>query len=166
MLSFDLHFRIATESYQNETLDLPSIILAEDNLGDVELLRLALEEHEVSCELLVAGDGEKAVSLLEEIASGAAACPRLVIIDLNLPKRNGREVLQYLRSCPAFAKVPAVILSSSGSPVDIAETTQLGATQYIRKPTNLEDFLHIGGALKLQLEGVNSGGSDVPRPVS
>jgi DNA-binding response OmpR family regulator len=126
--------------------------LAEDNPGDVELLRLALEEHGISCELFVAGDGEKAFSFIREIGSGVMQCPCLAIIDLNLPKRNGREVLRYLRSYPAFATVPVVILSSSASPKDIAEATQLGASKYIRKPTNLEEFLEVGGLLKLQIE--------------
>jgi DNA-binding response OmpR family regulator len=114
---------------------------------------MALEEHEISCELFVAGDGEKAVSFIREIGSGAMACPRLAIIDLNLPKTSGREVLRYLRSSPVFDAVPVVILSSSGSPKDIADATHLGASKYIRKPSSLEEFLQIGSLLKAQIEG-------------
>jgi len=113
---------------------------------------MALEEHGVSCELFVAGDGEKAFSFIGAIDSGAMACPSLAIIDLNLPKRSGREVLHYLRSCPAFNGVTVVILSSSRSPKDIAETTELGATRYVRKPSSLDEFLQIGALLKAEIE--------------
>lgn len=117
---------------------------------------MALEEHDISCELFVTGDGEKAVSFIREIDSGVMACPRLAIIDLNLPKRSGREVLRYIRNCPVFDPVPVVILSSSGSPKDMAETAQLGANKYIRKPSSLEEFLQIGGLLKLEIDASDS----------
>ena len=132
----------------------PAVFVAEDNPGDVELLRIALEESQVTCELYVAGDGEKALSFIHEIGTGFLVCPALAIIDLNLPKRNGREVLKYLRKSPVCNNVPIVILSSSGSPKDIADTAQLGASEYIRKPSSLEGFLEMGGALKRFIGGV------------
>ncbi|MFL6451223.1 MAG: response regulator [Bryobacteraceae bacterium] len=155
-LSFYSHYRIGRRTRQAERSSAPSIFLAEDNPADVELLRMALEEHDISCELFVTGDGEKAVSFIREIDSGVMACPRLAIIDLNLPKRSGREVLRYIRNCPVFDPVPVVILSSSGSPKDMAETAQLGANKYIRKPSSLEEFLQIGGLLKLEIDASDS----------
>src|SRR3954463_699862 len=112
-LIFDSHYRIALDNREDDPFHAPYILLAEDSPADVELLRMALEEHGVSCELFVAGDGEKAFSVIRAIDSGVMACPDLAIIDLNLPKKSGREVLHYLRSCPAFHDVTVVILSSS-----------------------------------------------------
>jgi len=113
---------------------------------------MALEEHNVSCELFVVGDGEKALSVIREIDSGDMTCPRLVIIDLNLPKKSGYEVLRNLRNCAALRDATVVILSSSGSPKDIAQVTQLGANRYIRKPSALEEYLKIGALLKPEIE--------------
>lgn len=127
---------------------MPCIFLAEDNPGDVDLLRVALEEHSVDCELLVAADGEKALRFLEDIGAGTLGCPALAILDLNLPKKTGREVLQRMRENPAWKSVPVVILSSSDSEKDRAETAELGASRYIRKPSSLDAFVQIGGVLK------------------
>jgi two-component system, chemotaxis family, response regulator Rcp1 len=127
---------------------VPCIFLAEDNPGDVDLLRVALEEHSVDCELLVAADGEKALRFLEDIGAGTLGCPALAILDLNLPKKTGREVLQRMRENPAWKSVPVVILSSSDSEKDRAETAELGASRYIRKPSSLDAFVQIGGVLK------------------
>jgi chemotaxis family two-component system response regulator Rcp1 len=127
---------------------VPCIFLAEDNPGDVDLLRVALEEHSVNCELLVAADGEKALRFLEDIGAGTLGCPALAILDLNLPKKTGREVLQRMRENPTWNSVPVVILSSSDSEKDRAETTELGASRYIRKPSSLDAFVQIGGVLK------------------
>jgi chemotaxis family two-component system response regulator Rcp1 len=129
-----------------------SIFLAEDNPGDVELLRLALDEHRVACELVVAEDGEKALVFLRQIEAGLAQCPQLAIIDLNLPKKSGRDLLAYLRSSSVFLELPIIVLSSSASPKDMAEAAQLGASRYIRKPSSLDEYLQIGEVLKLQIE--------------
>jgi DNA-binding response OmpR family regulator len=147
-LTFVSHYRIGANSGTSKGSLAPSVFLAEDNPGDVELLRVALEEHHVSCELFVAGDGEKAFSFIHEIGTGFLACLSLAVIDLNLPKKTGREILRYLRDCPVCDKLPIIVLSSSGSPKDMADAAQLGASQYIRKPSSLEDFLQIGGLLK------------------
>lgn len=120
----------------------------EDNPGDVLLIRECLDEHEVACELFVASDGEKAIDFIDEFEKEGRTLPALVILDLNLPKRSGREVLRRMRENARWSNVPAVILSSSGEVKDQQETANLGASKYIRKPSSLDVFMAIGGVLK------------------
>lgn len=116
------------------------ILLAEDNPADVYLIEEALREHEVDFKLDVAQDGEQA---LAAIADGIANFD-VVLLDLNMPKRGGSEVLKKLRG----NSTPVVILTSSDSPADRTQALELGATHYIRKPTGLDDFLAIGAVIK------------------
>ena len=118
------------------------ILLAEDNPGDVYLIRLALQEQKLDFELHVVGDGEAAMGWA---ASGRphGVQPDLILLDLNLPRHDGHEVLRTLRERGHTAGVPVAILTSSDSPEDEADTEQLGAT-YLRKPAGLEEFLALG----------------------
>ncbi|MBC8166194.1 MAG: response regulator [Bryobacteraceae bacterium] len=124
------------------------ILMVEDNPGDVLLLRESLEEHGVECELLVVNDGEKALALLEKVGSLTSRCPSLVILDLNLPRRSGQEILMLLRSFEACRDVPVIVFSSSDLPADREAAAALGATRYVRKPSSLEEFMKIGGVVK------------------
>src|SRR5256885_1539202 len=121
------------------------ILLAEDNPADVFLVRQALESKPVKFELHVIEDGEKAMQFIELAdAKGLDFCPKAILLDLNLPRKSGLEVLQWLietEKCPG-AKV--VILSSSDAPADRAEAARLGAARYFRKPSSLAEFLKIG----------------------
>jgi DNA-binding response OmpR family regulator len=123
-----------------------SIILVEDNPADVALVRRALEIHGVQGEITVLPDGEKAILFIESVDAQALECPDLAIIDLNLPKRSGSEVLQALRQSKRCCGVPTVILSSSGAMKDRADAARLGASRYVTKPTRLEKFMNVGGA--------------------
>jgi CheY-like chemotaxis protein len=123
----------------------------EDNPGDVVLVREALELHGIAGELLVLSDGEKAIWFIEDLDKQSGACPGLIIIDLNLPKRSGLEVLQHVQLSPTCRKAPVVILSSSDTPQDKAEATRLGANRYIRKPSRLEDFLELGAIFRITI---------------
>jgi chemotaxis family two-component system response regulator Rcp1 len=144
---FISHYRIGTNEPEDE-VTAPCIFLAEDNPADVGLLQVALEEHNVNCDLFVAADGERAVAFIDELDFGSAGCPALAILDLNLPKRTGREVLLRMRESPVWDSIPVVILTSSDSERDRAETAKLGASKYIKKPSNLEAFLRIGDEVK------------------
>ncbi|HKA00981.1 MAG TPA: response regulator [Candidatus Solibacter sp.] len=123
--------------------------MIEDNLPDAVLVREALEEHGVEGELLVIGDGAAAIAYVE---TAKDRLPDLVILDLNLPKRSGREVLQAIRQAAAFRDTAVVVLSSSGAHQDRADTLAAGARQYIRKPLRLEEFLDLGAVFRQLLE--------------
>jgi chemotaxis family two-component system response regulator Rcp1 len=120
------------------------ILLAEDNPADVFLVRQALEGKPIDFELQVVEDGEKAMQLIETAdANGGEFCPEVLLLDLNLPRRGGSEVLQWLNENQRRPGAKVVILSSSDSPTDRAEAARLGA-RYFRKPSSLEEFLKIG----------------------
>jgi DNA-binding response OmpR family regulator len=125
-----------------------SIILVEDNPADVALVRRALETHGVQGEITVFTDGEKAIRFIESLDEETIECPDLAIIDLNLPKRSGSEVLQALRQSERYSAVPIVILTSSGATKDRADAARLGASRYVIKPTRLEEFMNVGAVLK------------------
>ena len=120
----------------NETVQ---ILLAEDNPADVYLIEEALREHKVPFRITVAEDGEAAMAM---VASGEVQ-PDLILLDLNMPKRSGGEVLTHIRAQPHCRTTPVIVLTSSDSPADREEALRLGATSYIRKPTGLDEFLQI-----------------------
>jgi two-component system response regulator len=117
-----------------------TILLVEDNPDDIALTSRALKQNNIFNELLVASDGEEALRyLLPEDDSGAA--PVLILLDLNLPKLSGLDVLRRIRSEDRTRYVPVVVLTTSGEERDIAESYQLGANSYVRKPVVFESFL-------------------------
>ncbi len=123
----------------------PTVLLVEDSPADIYIVRESLKKHMKTFRLEVIQDGEKAFDVIEAAeANEASSAPAICILDLNLPKRSGKEILRRLRGSPKFAKVPVVIFTSSDSPDDRTETTQLGATAYFRKPHDLEEFMCIG----------------------
>ena len=125
-----------------------NILLVEDNPADVGLVREALEEHASACELIVITDGESAIEFLRDVAGKGTQGPDLIVLYLNLPRRTGREVLEFIRSSSKFTEVPIVILSSSDGRKDRDDATRLGATRYIRKPSRLEEFIKLGAVFK------------------
>lgn len=131
------------------------IYLVEDNPADVYLLKEALRAHDVLCDMTWLRDGEQALSLLE---SGDFEEPDLVLLDLNLPRVDGREVLLRIRRIPELANIPVAILTSSDSPHDRREMEDLGATCYIQKPPTLDEFMEVGGLIK-RLVGKTASGT-------
>jgi two-component system, chemotaxis family, response regulator Rcp1 len=129
------------------------VLMVEDNPADVALVQEALKEYSVDCELVVVHDGEKAIQHIGRIDQDEAESPALVILDLNLPRRHGREVLSAIRGSRKFDSVPVVVLSSSIASRDIAEAEALGATQYVRKPMDLEEYMQVGSVVKSILSG-------------
>jgi DNA-binding response OmpR family regulator len=125
-----------------------TIVLVEDNPADARLVRAALEEHGVAGELIVFRDGAKAIQFIDEIESGSGQCPDLMIVDLNLPKRPGRDVLACRDRSGKLRKVPIVVLSSSDAAQDRDESSRLGASLYLRKPSRLDDFLRLGAVFR------------------
>jgi two-component system, chemotaxis family, response regulator Rcp1 len=129
------------------------ILLVEDNPADVGLVRRALEEHGIGGELTVFADGENAIQFIHALDTEPIACPDLVIIDLNLPRRPGSEVLECIRKSVRCGSVPVLILSSSNAQSDREVADRLGASRYVRKPLRLEEFLALGVLFKDLLEG-------------
>jgi CheY-like chemotaxis protein len=115
------------------------------------LVRRALEEHGVEGELVVIADGETAIAFIQSIDIEAAPCPDLAIVDINLPKKPGREVLERMRLSERCRHIPVVVLSSSDDERDKADAARFGASRYIRKPSKLDDFLSLGSIFKAAL---------------
>lgn len=123
------------------------ILVVEDNPDDVELLRMALGEAHVDCDLTVIEDGVEALEFIEH-QCGPEARPDLAILDVNLPRRDGIEVLSGMRLNPLFSDVPVAVLSSSMLPRERASMEALRIRRYMLKPHDLDEFLKIGGAVK------------------
>ena len=128
------------------------ILLAEDNPGDVLLFREALKSRDLLFELLVAGDGQQAIAMVRDVATGGPR-PHLIVLDVNLPKLNGDEVLRHIRLEPALAGIPAVVLTSSSSPLDRATADGLGASLYLQKPSDLDGLYRLGHIIEDLLLG-------------
>ncbi len=125
------------------------ILLVEDNPTDVFVIREVLKECGLECELHVAADGETAVEFLRRLEADAAApCPAVVLLDLNLPKLSGLEVLRLVRNGQRCSGIPVVIVTSSDSATDLAAIQEAGATSYFRKPFDLAGFLNLGNLIR------------------
>jgi CheY-like chemotaxis protein len=123
---------------------MKSILLVEDNDDDAYMTKLACERTGVPHSLHIVTDGDAAIDYLR--GTGAYAdrsthrLPDLVFLDIKLPKRNGHEVLEWLRGQPAFKNLPVVILTSSAEPKDVSRAYSLGVTSYLRKMNEPAEF--------------------------
>ena len=117
------------------------ILLVEDNPDDAELTRIAFAEAGVDYRLHVVGDGVQALAYLRGCAP--TELPSLVLLDLNLPKLNGREVLEAIRAEPTTRSLPVVVLTTSAEPFDVDTVYELGANSYIQKPVEFERFVEV-----------------------
>ena len=121
------------------------IILVEDAEPDVLLVREALEQSGLEFELRVFDDGEQGVDFVESVDRDVTvARPHLFLLDLNLPKKTGGQILERVRQSPRLGRIPVVILTSSDSHRDKAQAANLNATGYFRKPSRLDDFMKLG----------------------
>lgn len=127
--------------------------MVEDNPADVGLVREALGEHSVNCELTVLADGERAIEFIDEIDARRGACPDLMLLDLKLPRRDGCEVLRHVRASSQCRMIAVVILTSSNAKEDRECAARFGATDYLRKPDSLEEFIALGGVFKKLVSG-------------
>ncbi len=120
------------------------ILLVEDNPGDVRLTMEALKEGKVYNKLHVAPDGVAALAFMRREGRYAEAPrPDLILLDLNLPKKDGREVLEEIKNDPDLRRIPVVILTTSQAEQDILKSYNLHANCYITKPVDLEQFIHV-----------------------
>ena len=122
--------------------------MAEDNLPDALLVREVIRVEKLPLEIYIASDGEKAVEFIERAETDPdAPFPNLLLLDLNLPKINGIEVLQRLRASPKCKATPVLVMTSSDSPTDRSQVGEMGAG-YFRKPGSYDAFLKLGAVLK------------------
>lgn len=119
------------------------ILLVEDSVADAKLVQLALEESGSTSEVLRAEDGADAVVKLDAIAAGDIARPDLVVLDINLPRVNGIDVLRRIKADPDLRTLPVVVFSTSRSDVDVAAAYACGASSYVVKPVDLHRFMDV-----------------------
>jgi chemotaxis family two-component system response regulator Rcp1 len=125
------------------------ILLAEDNSADVELVREALLDRAIAYDLHVVEDGERAIDFIERLdRDSTLQCPKLLLLDLHLPKRDGEEVLRRLRASGRCGQTPVVILTASDSPGDRETAARNAALHYFRKPSTLEQYMQLGDVVK------------------
>lgn len=130
-----------TTRHQGEPID---ILLVEDNEGDARLAREAMRESKLQNVLHHVGDGEEAMAFLRKQGRYAGVPrPDLILLDLNLPKKDGREVLQEIKTDEGLRRIPVVILTVSSAEEDILKSYNLHANCYITKPLDLDQFMKV-----------------------
>jgi len=143
------------------------IVLAEDHPADVGLVRHALREHQVDCDLQVIGDGDEVVSFIDDVDRDSnIPGPTLLLLDLHLPKRDGREILKHLRASERCGQTPVVVLSSSDAPEDHRDAETNAEIHYFRKLSSLEAFMQPGVIVRAVIDPPERGFALPDFPVS
>ena len=125
------------------------LLMVEDNYGDVLLARKAFLTAKIANNLTVASDGEQALSMLRRLGAHANQVrPDLILLDLNLPRMDGKEVLKEIKADPDLQRIPVVVLTSSSADIDILKSYELNANGYIVKPVNLERLKEVVASLE------------------
>ena len=119
------------------------ILLVDDNEGDILLTREALEEARIINKISIAYDGVQAIDRLKKAARGAGDMPDLILLDINLPKMNGTEVLSIIKNDPELRRIPVIMLTTSSSEKDILASYDNYANCYITKPVDLDRFMDV-----------------------
>lgn len=133
---------------------MPHVLLVEDNPADADLVEVAFAEARLDCSLSVIRDGLQAADLIERLdADPSRPCPDMILLDLNLPKVTGMELLSKLRSSPRCRNTKVLVISSSNAPADRERSIKLGASDYFRKPSDLDQFMKLGPLVRTLLEG-------------
>ena len=124
-----------------ESSEAVEILLIEDNPGDVRLTREALRDGRVCNELLVHSDGDEALAMLRDRVKRGQARPGLILLDLNLPGRNGFQILDDLKSSETLRLIPVIVLTSSAAERDVIASYEKRANAYMAKPIDIDEFL-------------------------
>jgi CheY-like chemotaxis protein len=128
----------------NEPVHTIEVLLVEDDPGDVLLTKEAFEDNKVKNNLSVVSDGEEAIRFLRREGDyGEAARPDLILLDLNLPRKDGREVLKDIKADPELRSIPVVVLTTSEADEDILSSYDLHANAYVTKPVDFDSFIRI-----------------------
>ena len=126
----------------NVASDPIKILLVEDNPGDVRLIQEVFKDANICNAMEIAYDGETAMEILNS-DNGHNFCPDLILLDLNLPKKDGREVLREIKNSDSLRCIPVVILTTSNAEDDLRETYNMNANCYITKPVDLDQFINV-----------------------
>lgn len=122
----------------------PEILMVDDNPGDIDLTTEVLAQSDGHFHVNAVNDGVEAISYLQRQGKYAKApVPDLIVLDLNLPRKDGCEVLSSIKADPALAKIPVVIFTTSQANSDITRSYKLGANCYLKKPGNLPEFIAV-----------------------
>jgi two-component system, chemotaxis family, response regulator Rcp1 len=133
------------------------ILIVEDNAADALLIIRAIKAAKLDADMHVVKDGEQAVEFLDAAKGGPdGRRPSLVILDINLPKMQGSEVLQHMRKSRGWSDVPVIAVSTSDSAHDRELMTKLGANQYFRKPSAYAEFMKLGDRIRDLLDSQSS----------
>jgi CheY-like chemotaxis protein len=125
-----------------------NILLVEDSASDIRLVREALRDSRLIVQLNVAHDGAEALKYLEGCKAGVNALPDIILLDLNLPKKNGCEVLRVVKQDKLLKRLPVIVMTSSNNEDDVAAVYRLNANCYVRKPFDLHDYEKVIRALE------------------
>ena len=144
----------------------PVILIVEDNAGDVRLIREALNASSIPSTLRFARDGVEATHLLETGKRDSSNdFPQLIVLDLNLPKKSGFEILKFVKRDETLKRIPVIVLSSSQNPEDIAKAYDLHANCYLTKPADFESFVTLVQAIEyFWTQMVNLPSTDLSTP--
>lgn len=119
------------------------ILLVEDNEGDIILTKEALSDAKIKNKVSVVKDGEAAINFVNEGLNDESLLPDLILLDINLPKVDGKEVLHYLKNTPALKRIPVVMLTTSSSEMDVEDSYNNHANCFITKPVNFDKFFEV-----------------------
>lgn len=124
--------------------DKINVLLVEDDVADAALTREALSRAKIVVNLTVMQDGEEALNFLKKRGPYATApSPDLILLDLNMPKKDGREVLKEIKADPKLSSIPVIVLTTSDADMDIVKSYNLGANCYVTKPVGFEAFTQV-----------------------
>jgi chemotaxis family two-component system response regulator Rcp1 len=133
-----------SQPYKNSPSVKTQVLLVEDNPGDIRLMEEAVKEGALTSKMHVARDGEQAMAFLHHEGKFAGSPrPDFILLDLNLPRKSGREVLAEIKLEKGLCHIPVMILSTSTNPEDISRAYDLHATCYLQKPGSLEELLEL-----------------------
>ncbi|HYZ84744.1 MAG TPA: response regulator [Bryobacteraceae bacterium] len=125
------------------------VLLAEDNPADILVVREALSNEQIECDLRIFEDGEEVIKAIDQLdADSTIPCPDLLLLDLHLPKRDGEEIIRHLRGSCRCGKMPVIVLTASMSPHHRETAERNAVLHYFQKSPNIESYLAIGPLVK------------------
>ena len=129
----------------DKSMPLFDVLLVEDEAADAHLMKMSFKENQLPCNLHHVWDGVEAIAFLRQQGADYADVPRpdLILLDLNMPRMNGREFLANIKSEPNFSTIPTIVFTTSDIERDVVASYQLGANSYITKPVNVEQLITV-----------------------